>query len=319
MDELLRNAIDRDDHPCARRLLAAAAAQDRAAVGLGAESTLEALQLAALYDADAALRMLRHGVVCDLHSACALGLADAVARLATPKDCRKKAEELTPMGFALVRGQLAAVQALLAAGDDPERSLRRIGFFSWEMQALAAGHGRWQPLHAAAAHGYAADAAAIVRALVEAGANVEAVCPLGERPLHLAAAYGWLPVLETLLAAGADVDTPTAPAPAAVWRLSAPQGAPLVAQQTPLMVAVREGRLEATAALLDSGAGIVRRDGNGATALHHAARPWWRENAALATRLLAAGADRHARDRDGRTPRDLAVAAGHSDTAALLR
>ena len=319
MDAALRDAIDRGDLPRAGRLLLAAAAADRAAMGLAAESSLTPLQLAVLHDGEAAARMLRRGVACDLHSACALGLADAVARLATPENRGKTAEELTPMGFALVRGQRAAVQALLAAGDDPERPLRRIGFFSWEMQALAAGHGGWQPLHAAAAHGYAADAAAMVRALIEAGAYVEAICPLGERPLHLAAAYGWLPVLETLLAAGADVDAPTAPAPAAVWRLSAPQGAPLVAGQTPLMVAAREGRLEAAAALLESGAGIARRDGHGATALHHAARPWWRENAALATRLLAAGADRRARDRDGRTPRDLAVAAGHSDTAALLR
>lgn len=319
MDALLQDAIDAADWPLARQLLAAAATKERAAVGLGADSVLEALQLAALHDADAAARMLGRGVACDLHSACALGLADEVARLATPRSCGRTAEELTPMGFALVRGQRAAVAALLAAGDDPERPLRRIGFFLWEQQALAAGHGNWRPLHAAAAHGYVDDAAAIVRALAAAGADVEAVCPLGERPLHLAAAYGWLPVLATLLAAGADVDAPTSPTPPAVWRLAAPKGASPVAEQTPLMVAAREGRLEAAAALLDRGASIACRDDDGGTALHSAARPWWRENAPLAARLLAAGADPRARDHAGRTPRDLAAAAGHSATAALLR
>ena len=147
---------------------------------------------------------------------------------------------------------------------------------------------------------------------------MEAVCPLGERPLHLAAAYGWLPVLEALVAAGADVDAPTAPAPAAVWRVSAPPNMPPVARQTPLMVAAREGRLEAAAALLENGASVACRASNGATPLHHAARPWWRENAALAARLLAAGADRGAKDEDGRTPLDLAAAAGYSATASLL-
>lgn len=318
MDDLLRGAIDRGDLARARQLLLAAAAKDRAAVGLGAETTLTPLQLAALHDGAAAMRMIRRGVGCDLHSACALGLVAEVARLATPGSCAERAEALTPMGFALLRGQRAAVQALLAAGDDAERPLRRIGFFLWEMHALAAGHGGWRPLHAAAAHGYAPDAVATVRALVVAGANVEAVGPIGERPLHLAAAYGWLPVLETLLAAGADVDAPTAAAPAVVWRWSAPRSMPLVARQTPLMVAAREGRLEAAAALLENGASVARRASNGATALHHAARPWWRENAALAARLLAAGADPRAKDEDGRTPLDLAAAAGYSATASVL-
>lgn len=318
MDDLLRDAIDRGDLVRARQLLLAAAEKDRAAVGLGPETTLAPLQLAALHDGAAALRMIRRGVACDLHSACALGLAEDVARLATPETCARSAEALTPMGFALVRGQRAAVQALLAAGDDPERPLPRIGFFLWEMQALAAGHAGWRPLHAAAAHGYAPDAAATVRALVAAGANVEAVCPLGERPLHLAAAYGWLPVLEALVAAGADVDAPTAPAPAAVWRMSAPPNMPPVARQTPLMVAAREGCLEAIAALLENGASVACRASNGATPLHHAARPWWRENAALAARLLAAGADPRAKDEGGRRPLDLAAAAGYSATASLL-
>jgi len=44
-----------------------------------------------------------------------------------------------------------------------------------------------------------------VKALIDAGANVEAPIGYGVRPLMLAAAYGETAVVETLLDAGADV------------------------------------------------------------------------------------------------------------------
>ena len=318
MDDALRTAIDAGDLPRAHQLLLAAAAEARAAVGLGTTSPLSALQLAALHDAEAAERMLAQGIACDLHSACALGRTADIARLATSASCAALTEHLPPIGFALLRGQLAAVQALLAAGDDPNRPLPRIGFFLWEIEALTAGHAGWHPLHAAAAHGYAENAAAIIATLTAAGADVEATCVLGERPLHLAATYGRLPVLEALLAAGAKVDAPTTPIPPKVWNLAAPPGVPPVFGQTPLMVAAREGQRAAVAALLKRGASVAIRDSHGGTALHVAARPWWRESAALAGELLAAAADRRAKDDDGHTPADLATAAGYSKTAAAL-
>ena len=318
MDDALRAAIDAGDLARARRLLLAAAGADRRAVGLPASSTLTTLQLAALHDAAAAERLLAGGARCDLHSACALGRRQDVVRLAARAPLGTLAEQLPPLGFALVRGQLATVQALLAAGDDAERALPRIGFYRWELAPNLAECGSWRPLHAAAAHGYAPDAHAIVAALIGAGADVEAPAPHGLRPLHLAAAYGWLPVLEALLAAGAGVDSVTPAVPAGVWRLAAPKGVAAFQDETPLMVAAREGKSEAAAALLRHGASHARRDSRGATALHAAARPWWREDAALAAALLAAGADRHARDHAGYTPRDWAAAAGYSETASLL-
>lgn len=314
----MRAAIDAGDLAAARRLLLAGAEASRAAVGLPATSTLTTLQLAALHDAAAAERLLAGGAVCDLHSACALGRRQDVARLAVPGQHGTLAEQLPPLGFALVAGQLPAVEALLAAGDDAERRLPRIGFFRWELEPAVAAHGGWRPLHAAAAHGYAADAGTIVGALAAAGADVEAPAPHGLRPLHLAAAYGWRPVFEALLAAGADVNAATPPLPAAVWRLTAPKGVAAAFAQTPLMVAAQEGKSEAAAALLRHGASHASRDSRGATALHAAARPWWREHPQLAGVLLAAGADRAARDRDGHTPQDWAAAAGYSETAALL-
>ena len=325
MDGALRDAIEARDFWACRALLLRQAAASRAAIGLPARSGLSALQLAALCDDEAAQALLARGAPCDLHSACALGLAADIERLAeAPANGTARsalaalAENLTPMGFALARGRLAGVQALLRVGDDAERRLPRIGFFSWELAALAAGHGDWRPLHAACAHGYADDAAGIVAALLDAGADIEAPCPPGDRPLHLAATYGWLPVMETLLARGAQLESRTAPTAAAVWELSSPKDAPPAFGQTPLAVAAREGRIDACRALLRHGADPNARDASHATALHFAARPWWRENPPVVELLLAAGADRSARDQDGQRPADLAAAAGHGETAALL-
>ncbi len=145
MDGALRAAAQAGDTGAVRALILRNHAKQRAAVGLGPESDLSALQLASLYDDEAAALLLETGVECDLHSACALGMPDDIARLAALGDLGAVAEHLTPMGFALARARLGAVQALLKAGDDPNRPLRRIAFFVWEVEALAAGHGHWSP------------------------------------------------------------------------------------------------------------------------------------------------------------------------------
>ena len=318
MDRALREAIEARELETSRTLLLRQAAQSRAAIGLGDHSSLTALQLAALHDDEAAEALLAQGVDCDLHSACALGRTAEIERLAAPSNCAVLAEHLTPMGFALARARLDSVQALLRADDDANRTLPRVGFFVWELEALAAGHGHWQPLHAACVHGYAADAPRIVSALLAAGADINAPCPLGDRPIHLAATYNWLPVLEALLAQGAAVDSHTAPSADVIWRMSSPAGSVPAHGQTPLAVAAREGMADACRLLLRHGADPNARDSNQSSVLHAAARPWWRQNAAVAQLLLEAGANRLARDKDGHTPEDLAAAADYRETAALL-
>ena len=134
----------------------------------------------------------------------------------------------------------------------------------------------------------------------------------------MAAIYGWLPVLETLLVAGADVDSRTVPVEDAMWRMSSPAHAERVSDSTPAMVAAREGGVETVRWLLARGADVNARGSAGATPLHAAARPWWGEKPELVSVLLASGADRRARDAAGRTPQDVAVAAGFAATAELL-
>ena len=321
MDVELRQALD-DEGAC-RALLLARAAKQRAAVGLGADSDLSALQAAALYDQEAAAELLERGAACDLPAACALGRVADIHRLGSGKAFATLAEQLTPLGFALAHGQLASVRALLALGDDPNRPLPRIGFYAWEMDALASSRPRsaahpWRPLHMACAHGYAPDAASIAQALIDASARLDAPCPLGSLPIHLATAHGWLDVLEVLLAAGADIDARTVPTSASMWRMSAPAHVEPAFGQTPLAVSVREGRIDAARLLLRHGAALDATDGLGRTPLHTAAAPWWQENAELAALLLAGGADVHTRDGDGRTPLDLAKAARHTQTAAMF-
>ena len=317
MDDELRQAIDKGRLQRCRELIVEASAEPRAQIGLDGTSDLTALQLAAIHDEEAARRMLARGIDCDLHSACALGLIERIAE-ATDGELGKVAEGLTPMGFALVRTRRESVSALLQTGDDPNRALQRIGFFVWELQAFAAGDGRWMPLHAACTHGYADDAPRIAACLIDAGAELDVPSPIGAQAIHLASIYGWLGVLETLLSRGAAVDARTIPVAEAVWRMSTPDSAEPSARQTPLMIAALEGATAAGRLLLDHGADVNARDATGGTPLHAAAGAWWQESVEFVAMLLAAGGDPGAHDGRGRTPREVAVARGYNAVADLL-
>jgi len=86
---------------------------------------------------------------------------------------------------------------------------------------------------------------------------------------------------------------------------------------TSLMRAVYEGREQVVQALLEQpNIDLSANNDLGATALHLAAA---NGNAALVRSLLVAGADPSMADRKGRTPGNVAVAAGHEGVAKLLR
>ena len=289
---------------------------NRAAVGLGLTTDLTPLQAAAMYKPDLAMELISDGHECDIHSACALGLCETIERLAPSADLSKVAEHLTPMGFALVKQSESAVRVLLENGDDPNQRMQRIGFFEWEIKTLA--HSRWRPIHAACAHGYSDQAAAIVGVLLDSGAEISAVSMLGEQGIHLAATYGWERVIEVLLSRGADIDARTGSAEPHVVREASPENAEEVHQQTPLMISIREGAVDAVRLFLAQGASVHARDSSGSTPLHVAASPWWSESVEIANILIEAGADPSARNDRDESAYDVAIRAGKHDTAEFL-
>ncbi|MEM7307156.1 MAG: ankyrin repeat domain-containing protein [Planctomycetota bacterium] len=321
MHEALHEAIDADDPERVRALLLERAQPLRRDTGLGAHSDLSTLQLAALYAPEAAPLLLRRGVACDLHSACALGRTDDVRALvaADAAELTALAEGLTPLAVAIVQGQAEAVHCLLALGDDPNRAVPRAAFYAWEVAAQRRGAGRWTPLHLAALHGYHETGPEMIDALRAAGADATRASTLGALAVHLAAAHGWTEQLDRLLAPGDDVDARTEPVAHEVWDLAgAPPHAELSHAQTALHVAAREGQVDVARGLLERGADVHAEDSGRATPLHLAAYPFWGASPELVRLLLASGADPARRDRLGRSPLDLARAAGGGETAALL-
>jgi ankyrin repeat protein len=91
---------------------------------------------------------------------------------------------------AVRAGDLDKARALLAAG----AAVDACDEGGWTAASLAV-------YNAEARRGFAD----VVRALVDAGANIEAAIGYGVRPLMLAAGYGETAVVEVLLNAGADV------------------------------------------------------------------------------------------------------------------
>jgi|GEM_PF-1652187 len=181
-------------------------------------------------------------------------------------------------------------------------------------------------LHLAARVG----SAPLVRALVDAGAAVDAPAWAGRTPLTLAAAAGHAPVVRALIAAGADPAT-TETTGLSTLHVVASEGTPegiraLVEAgaevdalttngQTPLDLAVTNGRADIVRELLSLGADPNRRDRAQRTALHHAAADGQRD---VVVALLDGGADPNAKDESARTPLATAALAGSAEVVRAL-
>jgi len=149
------------------------------------------------------------------------------------------------------------------------------------------------PLHLALQEGHEATA----QLLISRGADLTAASKRGHTPLHLAALKGYEAIAQLLIDRGAD---PTAAD---------------IRGRTPLHFAVQEGH-EATAQLLiRRGADFTAIACEGLTPLHLAALKGYE---AIARQLIDLGTDVSASNEEGQAPLHLALQEGHEATAQLL-
>ena len=147
------------------------------------------------------------------------------------------------------------------------------------------------------AHAATSGSLTAVRVLLDASANVDAVCKDGQSAMHRAARRGHVEVVEALLAKGASIDVQTN------------EGL------TPLHLAAGDGQLAVANALLSAGASHALVDGTGMTPLMHAAESG---DASMAAALVEAGASTLAEDRNGWSALHHAATSGDQATASLL-
>ena len=185
---------------------------------------------------------------------------------------------VTPLSLACTNGNAAIVDLLSKAGADPNAPLPGGETRADDRRAHRRAAGRQSPARGgadvdakdeprgqtalmwAAAEGHAA----VVQALIAAGADVHARLPSGFTPLLFAVRQGHIGVVRALLEAGADVNetVPTdGPRRRGYGGRLPPGGA------TPLLLAVNNAHFDLAAELLKAGAN-PNADGPGYTVLH---------------------------------------------------
>ena len=170
-----------------------------------------------------------------------------------------------------------------------------------------------------------------VKALIDAGADVNAKDKLGEAPLHIAAVRGYNEITSLLIAEGADVNTRNqhglTPLHAAAWSghketvaLLIAKGANINAKDedgvTPLHVSALSGAQKTMALLIDKGADVNARNKDGMTPLHAAALTGQKKAIEL---LIDKGAVINAKNKNGVTPLQIANHKGHQSIVELLQ
>jgi ankyrin repeat protein len=170
-----------------------------------------------------------------------------------------------------------------------------------------------------------------VKALITAGADVNAKDKSGETPLHIAAVRGYNEITSLLINEGANINTRNkyglTPLHAAAWsdhketvELLIANGANINAKDadgvTPLHVSALSGAEKTITLLIDKGADINARNKDGMTPLHAAALTGQKEVVEL---LINKGADINAKNKKDVTPLQMAHHNGHQSIVELLR
>jgi ankyrin repeat protein len=170
-----------------------------------------------------------------------------------------------------------------------------------------------------------------VKALLDAGADVNAQDKFGDSLLHLAAVRGLKEMSAMLIAGGADVaardERGLTPLHAAAWGghkeilvLLLNKNVDINVRSTdgltPLHMAALSGHKETIEYLILKGADINARSADGMTPLHAAAFKGHKEAVEL---LVASGADVGAENADGVTPLQMAFQEGYPAVVKLLR
>jgi len=122
----------------------------------------------------------------------------------------------------------------------------------------------------------------------------------GFQPLGLAAYFGQVKIVDYLIKAGAEVNSPSKNS----------------LRVAPIQSAVAGGHLEITTMLLEAGATPNVREAGGYTPLHTAAH---NGDIKIVHKLLFGGADLEARSDKKETPLDMAIKSGHHEVVNLLK
>jgi uncharacterized protein len=190
--------------------------------------TGESAILLAIYYGHTAIRdvLLARGAELNIFEAAAAGQPARIGALekSSPGSIRSFSHDgFTPLHLAAFFGQKAAVEFLLGRGVD--------------VNATSTNPSALRPIHSAVAHrGDPGVALEIAKALAAAGAEINVAQHGGWTPLHAAAFHGHAPMVEFLLARGADTSA------------KADNG------QTALAMAISKKNDEATALLRKHGA-----------------------------------------------------------------
>lgn len=158
---------------------------------------------------------------------------------------------------------------------------------------------------------------AAVQALLDKGVNPNSKDNDGRMPLTEAAFYGHTEIVKMLIAKGGDVWAKKGDGQTAVSLAGGhPDIVKLLKTNQDLIEAARLGDNKAVQSLLDQGAYVNSRDGDGRTPLTEAT---WEGHADTVKLLLEKGADPNLRKNDGLAPRVIALSKGYKEIEELLR